>query len=268
MKEKETSKLYNSITNVDNRFIEEAQIKTKRKKSGRLVWGAAAVCLFLAAAGAVVLSGQDSLTPDTDIEYTSDGTQQNVPEYEEPTMPEPFDLSYPSGGDWLRDYTEEYVLRFENLTSDILELVPRNDFTAWLNNHHEEKIASEERIPPLTVLAFVMEFDISKEQLLSVIAEDNDPSWTITREDVDVIYSGDMELINKTFINEYSVLHNNKIYTPEWFYEHTAAEYIEAGLSDDEVSYAMEKMKDLPFTDEAKKALEDKYRIFQASVNR
>ena len=253
MKEKETSKLYNSITNVNNQFIEEAQAKTKKKKNGWIRWGAMAASLCLAVVGTVAFLRQNSLTPGVD--------------YEEPIMPEPFDLSYPSGGDWLRDYTEEYVLRFENLTSDILELVPRNDFTAWLNNHHEEKIASEERIPPLTVLAFVTEFDISKEQLLSVIAEDNDPSWTITREDVDVIYSGDMELINKTFINEYSVLHNNKIYTPEWFYEHTTSEYIEAGFSDDEVLYVMEKMKNLPFTAEAKKAIEDKYRKFHASIS-
>ena len=266
MKEEETSKLYNSITNVNNQFIEEAQAKTKKKNNDWLKLGAMAACLCLAVVGAVVLLQQNSLTPDIDGEDNSEKTQQTVLEYEEPIMPEPFDLSYPSGGDWLRDYTEEYVLRFENLTSDILELVPRNDFTAWLNNHHEEKLASEERIPPLTVLAFVMEFDISKEQLLSVTAEDNDPSWTITREDVDVIYSGDMELINKTFINEYSVLHNNKIYTPEWFYEHTTAEYTEAGFSDDEVSYVMEKMKDLPFTAEAKKAIEDKYRKFKASI--
>ena len=269
MKEKETSKLYNSITNVNNQFIEEAQAKTKKKKNGWLKYGAMVACLCLAVVGAIVLLQQNSLTSDIDIdgEDTSDKNQQTVPDYEEPKMPEPFDLPNPSGGDWLHDYTEEYVLRFENLTSDILELVPRNDFTVWLNNHHEEKIASEERIPPLTVLAFVTEFDISKEQLLSVIAEDNDPSWTITREDVDVIYSGDMELINKTFINEYSVLHNNKIYTPEWFYEHTASEYIEAGFSDDEVLYVMEKMKNLPFTAEAKKAIEDKYRKFQASIS-
>ena len=269
MKEKETSKLYNSITNVNNQFIEEAQAKTKKKKNGWLKYGAMAACLCLAVVGAIVFLQQNSLTSDIDIdgEDTSDKNQQTVPDYEELIMPEPFDLPNPSGGDWLRDYTEEYVLRFENLTSDILELVPRNDFTVWLNNHHEEKIASEERIPPLTVLAFVTEFDISKEQLLSVIAEDNDPSWTITREDVDVIYSGDMELINKTFINEYSVLHNNKIYTPEWFYEHTASEYIEAVFSDDEVLCFIEKMKNLPFTAEAKKAIEDKYRKFQASIS-
>ena len=47
MKEKETSKLYNSITNVDNRFIEEAQTKMKKKKHGWLKWGAMVACLCL-----------------------------------------------------------------------------------------------------------------------------------------------------------------------------------------------------------------------------
>lgn len=193
--------------------------------------------------------------------------QQTVSYYEEPIMPEPFDLSNPSGGDQFRNYTEEYELRFENLTFDILNLVPKDDFSAWINKYTEKERASEERIPPLTILDFVMEFDISKDQLLSVIVEDSDPSWTITREDVDVIFSGDMELINKTFINEYSVLHNNKIYTPEWLYNHTTAEYMEAGLSNEEVLYVMEKMKDLPFTPEAKKAIENKYRKFRSLIN-
>ena len=47
MKEKETSKLYNSITNVNNQFIEEAQAinhKKKVKKSGWLKWGAVVAC--------------------------------------------------------------------------------------------------------------------------------------------------------------------------------------------------------------------------------
>lgn len=47
MKEKEVSKLYNSITNVDNQFIEKAQTKLKKKKNGWLKWGAMAACLCL-----------------------------------------------------------------------------------------------------------------------------------------------------------------------------------------------------------------------------
>ncbi len=46
MKEKEILKLYNSITNVNNQFIEEAQAKTK-KKNGLLKWAAMAACMCL-----------------------------------------------------------------------------------------------------------------------------------------------------------------------------------------------------------------------------
>jgi len=48
MKEKEASKLYNSITNVDNQFIEKAQTKLKKKMNGWLKWGAMAACLAIA----------------------------------------------------------------------------------------------------------------------------------------------------------------------------------------------------------------------------
>lgn len=48
MKEKEISKLYNSITNVDNQFIEEVQTK-KKKKNGWLKWAAMAACFAVVA---------------------------------------------------------------------------------------------------------------------------------------------------------------------------------------------------------------------------
>ena len=53
MKEKEISKLYKSITNVDNQFIEEAQTKTK-KKNGWLKWAAMAACLCVALVAGVL----------------------------------------------------------------------------------------------------------------------------------------------------------------------------------------------------------------------
>ena len=58
MKKKETSKLYNSITNVDDQFIEEAQAidhKKKVKKPGWLKWGALAACLCLIIYGAFTI---------------------------------------------------------------------------------------------------------------------------------------------------------------------------------------------------------------------
>ena len=53
MKERETSKLYNSITNVDDQFINEAQTKTKKKENGWLKWGAMVACLCLVVAAGI-----------------------------------------------------------------------------------------------------------------------------------------------------------------------------------------------------------------------
>lgn len=56
MKEKEITKLYNSITNVDDKYIEEVQTNAKKKRNIWLKWGAMAACLCLVIAGAVVWS--------------------------------------------------------------------------------------------------------------------------------------------------------------------------------------------------------------------
>ena len=55
MKEKETSKLYSSITNVDNHFIEEAQTKTKKKIPKWTKWGVVAACLCLVMIAALII---------------------------------------------------------------------------------------------------------------------------------------------------------------------------------------------------------------------
>lgn len=50
MKEKGISKPHNSIANINDQFIEEAQIKVKKKKNGWLKWGTMAACFCLVVA--------------------------------------------------------------------------------------------------------------------------------------------------------------------------------------------------------------------------
>lgn len=57
MKENRREQLFNSITDVDERFIEEAQTEMRRKKSHRAVrWVGLAACLCLVAGGALLWS--------------------------------------------------------------------------------------------------------------------------------------------------------------------------------------------------------------------
>lgn len=55
MKEKGTKKLYNSITNVDSKFIEEAQAKSSKPKIMWVKWGAISACLCAALVSAFAI---------------------------------------------------------------------------------------------------------------------------------------------------------------------------------------------------------------------
>ena len=68
MKEKETSKLYNSITNVDNQFIEEAQTKTRKRISKWTKWGAVAACFCLVVVAALIIPNLTPTVPDDEVQ--------------------------------------------------------------------------------------------------------------------------------------------------------------------------------------------------------
>ncbi len=72
MKEKEISKLYNSITNVDNQFIEEAQTK-KKKKIGWLKGAAMAACFVAVTVLGVGLFQSGLFNSHTDIATLNNG---------------------------------------------------------------------------------------------------------------------------------------------------------------------------------------------------
>lgn len=73
MKERETSKLYNSITNVDNQFVEEAQGKTKKKKNSWRKWGAMAACLAIMISIGTFIYGELTIeTSNLNIYYLSE----------------------------------------------------------------------------------------------------------------------------------------------------------------------------------------------------
>lgn len=59
MKNHQSQQLFNSMTDIDARFIEEAQTKLRRKKSRPFVrWGALAACLCLIVGGALLWNGR------------------------------------------------------------------------------------------------------------------------------------------------------------------------------------------------------------------
>lgn len=163
----------------------------------------------------------------------------------------PSEMSAPAEEYVPEDFGSQYVFRFQNLSSVILNLADRDEVNAWLNEY-EIKRRSDPFTPAPTVLSFAEKFNIPKEKLAEAVSEADFPEgWIITPSDVDIIYSGDDQLIKETFVNEYALLYNGKIYTPDWFYEHSESDYINEGLPAEEVKAYLTKTEALPFYDKA-----------------
>lgn len=70
MKKREIQKLYHSITNIDDKYIEEAQTAKKKKKPVWFKWGVVAACLCLVCVSAVAIPHifkSEQISDDTSI---------------------------------------------------------------------------------------------------------------------------------------------------------------------------------------------------------
>lgn len=175
-------------------------------------------------------------------------------------MPEPFDQT--NNSDSLHDYYSKYVFKFGNINSVLIDLAGEKEAEEWINEHISGQKSGTDA-SEMTVLRFVEHFDITKEELTKAVSETEYPDgWIIGASDIEVIYSGDDDLIAQTFVNEYALLQNGVIYTPEWLYNHSLEDYAREELSAEAVSACMSKMSELPFTEEAQKAIAEKSALY------
>lgn len=94
MKKKETQKLYHSITNIDDKYIQEAQTAKKRRKPIWIKWAAAAACLCVICVSTItiinILKGEQTsdkeLAVIPDVWQTSDNELTVVPDAVHPSI--------------------------------------------------------------------------------------------------------------------------------------------------------------------------------------
>lgn len=172
-------------------------------------------------------------------------------------MPEPFETA----GDELAFYFSGYNHSLLNFPSEIVDLAGKDEFEKWTKNF---ELGLRDKAD-CNILCYIKEFKIPEDSFRAAVVANStvaegqyNDEWTLTSDDVDIIYSGDAKLINSTYKNEYALIHNEDIYSPEWLYTHSTAAYEAHGLTVDEVQSCFQKMKDFPFTEEALQAIDNK----------
>ncbi|SCY37415.1 hypothetical protein [Alkaliphilus peptidifermentans] len=98
----------------------------------------------------------------------------------------------------------------------------------------------------VTIVNAVKELNVSKEAFKEANVS------TYSKEQIEAIYSGDRKLINRSFVNEYALLINDKIYTSSWLAAHTVEDYKKEGITEDILNEYLNKIKDTPLIEDYK----------------
>lgn len=182
---------------------------------------------------------------------------------EESKMPAPFGTLAESGGDENAGYYQPCNFILDNIPVELLKLRDGDKVNQWLE---KDKLSSRQSVPSsikdyVNIYSFITDFNITKEEAetaLEYYLNTPEEFEHIEYRDLDIIYSGDIELITKTYASEYSIVVGDKIYSPEWVYTHSAEDYKAAGITAEDILSKVDNYSSILFTDEARLAFSEK----------
>lgn len=139
------------------------------------------------------------------------------------------------------------------------------EFTKWQNEHRFDSDYAE-KFNLITVIKITgLTKDAVKKHCDDIKALYQKEGWEyrdeehLTDSEIEVLFSGDEALINKTFKNEYSLLQDGKVYSLDWLYSHSIKDYRENGISLEDAAKCLGKIKeDFPVTPQAETYIDTK----------
>lgn len=176
-------------------------------------------------------------------------------------MPEPFEAGCNVGGDDNNNFYQPCISQLDSIPGSLLDIRPSNEVDDWLNKHFSREYAVSSIADYLNIYSFITDFNVTKEEAAVALASyinSEYESVRITQEQFDIIFSGDIELITKTFASEYSIVIGENIYSPEWIYTHSKSDYATVGISVEDILQKAPMYARLNLSEAARAALSDK----------
>lgn len=129
-----------------------------------------------------------------------------------------------------------YDMKFTSFAYPFWQFAGGNDeFILWADNKLKELVKAANgdltvNTDP-TILDLINDFNISKEDFIRAANEAAgglEPSFTA--EEIDILYSKDMDKINETFMNPAALLVNGDIYPMQWLIENSYEQWKDIGI--------------------------------------
>ena len=113
------------------------------------------------------------------------------------------------------------------------------DIQEWVNTiplpfDDENGVSPDESV---NVYSFINALGITKEEAEKAYEYclDSGDDQLITRQELDIFFSGDEEAIARTLASEYTIVVGDRMYSPYWLYRHSIDDYIAAGITPEEI---------------------------------
>lgn len=204
-------------------------------------------------------SDKSNSSEENELNTVQDSTDSNTPNlnYEE---------AY-GGGNYRLELLAKHEFDFYTVKGSIISFVGQEKFEEWLSQFKSYNNPNGRDLWEVNLSNAVIELNYPKEAFIEA-----NKGIVYTDEQIEAIYSGDLKLINRVFVNRNALLVDDEIYTADWLASRTAKDYEEAGISDEVLSDYLNKIDKLQFKDEylsikgsLKKAKKDK--SYTTSVN-
>lgn len=176
-------------------------------------------------------------------------------------MPAPFDESFDSGSDANAAFYQPCNRILDNIPVELLRLRDENEVNDWINSFSSITHAPSSISEYLNIYSFVTSFNISKDEAETALVyylNSDDDMIRMSRENFDIIFSGDIELITKAFASEYSIAVGEFVYCPNWVYTHSSDDYENAGITIEAIETRVDLYSEIYFTNESRIAFSDK----------
>ena len=176
-------------------------------------------------------------------------------------MPSPFDESPDTGTDANADFYQPCNRVLDNIPVELMRLRNDSDVNEWITSFPSISIAPNSINEYANIYSFITHFDISKDEAetaLAVYLNSDDEQIRISREQFDMIFSGDVAAITKTFVSDFSIAIGEFVYSPNWIYTHSSNDYATAGISADIVAEKAAAYSNFNLTDNARAAFSAK----------
>lgn len=198
----------------------------------------------------------------------SDIDREKMSQKTDLSMPDAFDQDC---GDINNSFFLPCINRFDSVTTDLCDLVDDEALQQWIDimNSNEMPCDIEDYINIYSFMAF---FDIPAEEVCRILEKSNDfyldlindnagsGLWTavFTDDELEALGTGDKAIITAQFASDLSIVIDDKIYSPNWVYYHTAEDYAACGITAEMLEETAPGYAAINFTAEAREALENK----------